>query len=116
MHARYQSAPAAGGSGGASSSPEKPSLKNQGLVVTCLLDEPLLPPFAVPAGTGGSGSRSPPEVVLSWDGGRDYAEGISVPKQLLEECPEEVFAFLQDSLPLQLPDSRVAALVCGLQR
>lgn len=67
-------------------------LTNQGLVVTCLLDEPGTPPF-VAEGSG----RATADAALSWTEGWDYTEGVPVPQQLLgEDCPPEVFAFLQE--------------------
>lgn len=78
-----------------------PNLSNQGLVVTCLLEEPGLPPFITAAAGGGAaatngGGRAGPEEVLSWLDGRDWSEGVPVPQQLLVDCPPEVFAFLQE--------------------
>ena len=101
--------------------------------MTCLLDEPGPPPFvtsggaaagshnanhgahgdgaAAPggrggAGPGGGGGRIPAEVVLSWLDGRDWSEGVPVPQQLLDGCPAEVFAFLQEPAPTLASEPR----------
>jgi hypothetical protein len=104
MHAAHAAACGAPGStlaGLALGGDKGPALTNQGLVVTCLLDEPGPPPFTTPAdGAAGAGAgRSSTEAVLSWLEGRDWSQGVPVPQQLLEGCPAEVFAFLQEPTP-----------------
>jgi hypothetical protein len=69
-------------------------------MVTCLLDEPVTPPFVTqPPGTTPGltalGGTSTPEAIFSWLDGRDYGDGVPVPPQLMDEsCPPEVFNFV----------------------
>ncbi|KAI8472145.1 MAG: hypothetical protein J3K34DRAFT_520030 [Monoraphidium minutum] len=92
------------------------ALTNQGLVVTCLLDEPGPPRFVAAAGGSGSGGSSASggaggggsgsgaggggrvgaESAAAWLEGRDYSEGLPVPGVLLEGCPPDVFGFLSE--------------------
>jgi len=68
-------------------------------MVTCLLDEPTHPPFVVTTGvTPAVTRRSLDALVLSWLDGRDFGEGVPVPKQLVDDsCPPEVFRFLENT-------------------